>query len=192
MPPHASRCRKQRAKTLAAVTLAPLALILFLFVLIALLRIPQPSTTAIPPLSRGIPIAGRWKLVHTALGMPVLPDHIPVPASRGGDSRGATSARVDFRTDERPLRRRRGPEPKQERGIALKESYPQLHFEFDEFDGVDGGGGAGASMEEVASSFRAVALYEKEVAAEARRLRRGDVYARSRRRGSSWTVVKDE
>ena len=105
-------------------------------------------------------MSGRWKAVHLALGMPELPDQI---------SQVATQPERDAVSDPPPP--------------------PRLHFVPEETIITV----SNLSLEEIAISFRAVALFEKEIAAETRRLRMlalGKVPTKTRRRGSSWSIIR--
>jgi hypothetical protein len=119
---------------------------------------------------RTLRIAGRWKSIHKSYGLSTLPDHITVLPP----SPPRNSTRFD--------RHKRHP------SILIEQfsTPPQLHFETDTAEDAQ----PSVTLEDIARSFRAVALSEKAMAGEANRFRHGVGMGRQVGRGSSWTVVQ--
>jgi hypothetical protein len=114
------------------------------------------------------PIAGRWRAVRASLGLPSLSDAILIPSSTP-----LPPSRVLSRFD---LRKRK-------KSASRPVAEPvQLYFSSDALDEPR------ISLEQLADSFRAIALAEKEAAG--RKTREKVLAQRTRRRPPSWSVRK--
>ena len=152
---------------------------LTLFIVVVLVRhLPTKSlqTTSNFQLKNQIHIEGRWKHIRASLGLPPLPDIISFPPGSNSDIPTITQV-PPTRMSRFDLKRKRSIE------LAAKESkHSQLHFADDAMKEQS------ASLEQIAASFRAIALAEKGIAIEqarARLVRQGQV-ERGLRRSSSW------
>jgi hypothetical protein len=163
MPSHTTHVTARRLAFL-------LSFILFL-ALFSRTIFPRKMPTTGRPTSQNIvhsPLDGRWRAVRASLGLPSLSGAILIPSSTP-----LPPSRVISRFD---LRKRK-------KSASRPVAEPvQLYFSSDALDEPK------VSLEQLADSFRAIALAEKEAAG--RKTREKVLAQRTRRRPPSWSVRK--
>ena len=154
-----------------------LGLILVITLARYLLPTNHPSTSpSISPPKTGhlLRIEGRWKAFRTSLGLPPVSDHVFVASDPVSLSSVSAAPRRGSRFD---LRRKR----------ALEESESSLpvplYFSKDALEEPS------LTTDQIIRAFRAVALTEKEIAADHARWRVPEPVRKTQRRQSRWPVM---
>ncbi|EGN96257.1 hypothetical protein SERLA73DRAFT_76237 [Serpula lacrymans var. lacrymans S7.3] len=149
-------------------------------------------THVIDASQRVIRIEGRWQAVRSSLGLPPLPETVTISTHNQKQTAPSfnqnilpTYSPAPKRASRFDLRRKRSEAELQR---ARWQTSPTLHFSPDATQDL------AVSMDEIAKSFRNIALAEKEIAGERlrmMRLERGLGHTRSRR-WSSRVIKKSE
>jgi hypothetical protein len=155
-----------------------LPFILFLIIILTrhllLMNLDFTILSSASRLQTRVHIQGRWKSIRGSLGLLPLPEFVSFPQSPVIESSIFLS-----RTSRFDLKRKRSLE-----ATAQKSKLPQLHFANDALVQPS------VPLDQMAASFRAIALAEKGIAMEQARarLQTQGQRQRGRRRPSSWST----